>query len=414
MLSFLVLGYYVTRSKGITNLSDKIVRIIICLMAFVFGVCSFRLFVILFFPLFAVHCILKLWTKEPLSLKNDPIFYEIIIWLALSLLGTLVTLKLIMPLGFGPVEYQSKSTLGLVYIFTKILPTFLTEFFKANPIFYFMTEANLFSLSAINGLLCLVFFVLVIYLIKVSYKNKVGLKNNIYNILLFSLAITVISQFMFMFKSVVQFRYYLLIFVLFSLVYAYSFEELCKTNIVLKKIMLCGLTIFFATNSIYNIKQLDYIKDLNISRVSDWHAEEISNILQKHGVNLGYALYWDSNTITVLTNGKTEIAAVYGNMTPMGYVTPYRYYSPELADTKSAFIRISQPVFDWNKGLPLFEISKPEIFDNAVAKETIKGPFYDIDIFIFDRNYFTFPEGHDPKKDYVPVSEQDMLPFMTE
>jgi hypothetical protein len=397
MLTFLVLGYYTACLRNNRNITDKIICYIIIILSFIFGLSSFRMLAILFVPIFIIHISNKIWSKESFSLNGDNLIQEVFVWCAASFIGLVITSKIIMPLGFGPIDYRTDKTPGLQYIVTESIPQFLTELFHNTPIFGIMLDANIFSISAIVGILCFLFFILIIFLFKKTNNTIDNYRHVVYKIVITSLLLILISQIIFYDKILLQLRYYLYIFIFFSFVIMFGFEEILNKNIIMKKISMIILGLFLITNSIYNIEKIPELKNSNYSRISIRHADEISTILKKYDVSLGYSLFWDSNCITVLTNGETEIAAVHENMTPMCYVTPFRYYDNAISEQKTAFIKITQPNIEENSYLPQFDNHDNDILDHAVAKELIKGTFYDIEIYIFDKNFFTFPADYDPR-----------------
>jgi hypothetical protein len=401
MLTFLVIGYYISCIRNNRNFTDKIIYYIIIIMSFIFGLSSFRMMAILFVPIFITHVANKIWSKEIIVCKGDNITQEIIVWCIANLIGIIITSKIIMPLGFGPVDYRTDKTPGLLYIVTESIPQFLTEFFHKTPIFGIMMDTNLLSISGIVGILCLFFFLLIIFLHKKTSNTIEKYRLISYNIIITSLFLVLISQILFYNKNLLQIRYYMYIFLFFSLVIMFSFEEVLNKNKILKTFTTLLLSIFLITNNIYNINKIPELKKTNVSRISLWHADEISAILKSYDVSLGYSLFWDSNCITVLTNGQTEIAAVNGNMTPLKYVTPFRYYDNAISEQKTAFIKITQPVYEEYQNFPQFYISNNAILELAIAKEFIKGSFYDIEIFIFEKNYFTFPPDYDPRSAFL-------------
>jgi hypothetical protein len=306
-----------------------------------------------------------------------------------------------MPLGFGPAKYQIEYTSGLVHIFTTLIPEFIAEFFRFNPVFTATIENNIFTLSFINGLLSFLFFISLGYFLKITWNKNLNIRINIYYIFIFSLGFCLITQLIFFREEIIHLRYYMFMFVIFALISSYAYDDMNKNNKLLKNIFLCLLVVFMVTNSIYNLSQLNLVKIKNSSLITVWNWKKITSILENHGIELAYAMCWDSNSITVLSNGKVEISPVLGDMTPMEYVVPYRNYSPEIKNHKTAFIRINQPIYDDFQYLPQFHISNFDIFEKAVEKIRFMGTFYPIEILIFDKNYFTFPDGHDPKIEYL-------------
>jgi hypothetical protein len=66
---------------------------------------------------------------------------------------------------------------------------------------------------------------------------------------------------------------------------------------------------------------------------------------------------------------------------------------------KTAFVKVTRPFNPQIDELPQFKITNDDLFNLAVEKEVIYDDAeYKIEVYYYDRNYFTFPEDYDPKK----------------
>jgi hypothetical protein len=401
---FLIIGYYANKINNKKTLYEKIFRILIPILALNFGLSSIKMFIVIFFPILFVHFIAKFFAKDPISFKNDSIMFEMVLWIIFYFIGYNITLYVILPKGFGPLYFQSNIAHGITYIVSKSIPAALTEFFHVNPIFTLMIPFKIFSLNFINGFLGLIFIIVAILCLLYSLRKCSIIQNKIYFILLFGLFLVLFSLTLFQSSNYLKIRFFIQIYILISLAIASVYEDINYSSLKKGRFFLLFICIFIITNGVYNSLQIGDIENGNISKYASRNFSEIENSFKRHGIKRGYALYWDSSTVTLLTNNRIELVAVKGDMEPNTYMAPYRYYSPEYRDERTAFVRIIQPLNPEIADLPQFKITNYEIFNIALEKEVI----YDdsevsIEIYFYDKNLFTFPVDHDPKSDLLAL-----------
>jgi hypothetical protein len=400
--SALTLGYYLNRIQGVNGKLEKFLMVLIPILALGFGFSSVRMLVILFFPILFVHIIEKFWSKEAISFKKDTIMRELFLWNIISFIGYQITVNYIAPKGFGPHIIPSSVCNSIIYIITESIPGALTEIFHTNPIFPIMIPFKNFSLDFLNGFLGLIYFIVIIICVKYSLKKCTASQSYLYKILLFGLFTSSLLTFIFMSRTSFQIRYLMLAYVLIALILSHSYEKIRNVNIKLARVFIYFLTIFCMTNGIYNSMQIDEVKNDNVSLLVSRNAEKIEEAFQRHGIKRGYALYWDSSAVTVLSNNRIELAPVWGDMTPRNMSSLYRYYSPDQTNEKTAFIKVNRRLNAESAESMDFAILRPEILDLAIGKEVI----YDdgtikVEIYYYDKNYFRYPQGYNPKMNVI-------------
>jgi hypothetical protein len=185
------------------------------------------------------------------------------------------------------------------------------------------------------------------------------------------------------------------------------YDDLSQNNRLIRKIIIVVISFFIVTNSLYNIRLISKLKLENKSISSISCVEEVTGVLEKYDIYLAYSQFWNSNTVTVLTNGKYVIAGLNGDMIPWRYGSPYRYFSPDVRSQKTALIYY-YPFGEYldEKQPDNFNGLDKEPYNDAV-KEAIVCSNTKIDIYILEFNIFAFPLGHDPKNDYI----NDKLPY---
>jgi hypothetical protein len=194
-------------------------------------------------------------------------------------------------------------------------------------------------------------------------------------------------------------RYIMVAYVFAAIIISHSYERIIYANIKVGRALVLFLSIFMISNGIYNSLQIEVFKERNFSKIINQNSDKIEEAFLKHGIKRGYSLYWDSSTVNVLSNNRVELAPVSGDMTPHTVMAPYRYYSSDQTNEKTAFVKVIQPIEGNKSDHPEFVISNQSIFDLAVDKEVIYengAPL--IEIYYFDKNYFTFSPDNDPKR----------------
>jgi hypothetical protein len=413
--AFLALGYYVKMLEERSGPIEKFLCFFIPIMALNFGISSIRMLVILFFPILFIHVWVQFNSRKQLSFKNDKILWELVLWIIIYLIGYNITLYYIIPKGFGPTYYHTVILSGFKAIILKTVPEILTEIFYVNPIFSIMIPFKFFSIEFLNGFLCLIYFIVLAYCLIYSQRKCSKSQKNIYKILLFGLFSFFVIILIFQQSAGVKIRYFMFVYVLASIVIAQYYQNIIYINVRLGKSLIIFITIFSMTNGIYNSLQLDELKNENKSKFTSNNASKIEEAFNRHGIKKGYSLYWDSSTVTVLSDSRVELAAVLGDMTPVMHLAPYRYFSPDKALEKTAFVKVNQPLSKEIAEHEQYKISKPDIFDLAVEKEVIYNDgVASVEIYYFDKNYFTFPPGHDPTKGFLAHQKEYWAKILSE
>jgi hypothetical protein len=175
-----------------------------------------------------------------------------------------------------------------------------------------------------------------------------------------------------------------------------SWGDLRRKRPCLARILLALACVFCCTNSAWNLMFIGDLRDTNISRLTVRHADDIEGSFTSHGVTRGYSLFWDSAVGTVLSDGRIEVQGVLGSLAPLRYLARYDAFDPVRSGERTAFVltRLDHPRA--MAELPMFKLSSPEILSQAVEIDVIPDPEADLEIYYFDRNPFTYPEGYDP------------------
>ncbi|MDR1314128.1 MAG: hypothetical protein LBQ12_10645 [Deltaproteobacteria bacterium] len=401
---FIVIGYYAASRLGKRNRVDTAMRFVLPVLAFLFGLSSMRFLATVFVPLIAAHAASKLWSRLPSDWRGDRLLGEMLAWTALSAIGAFVTKTFIVPLGFGPFEYQTLAANGLAVIWTEHFPELIKEIASYNPAVRALGGFSPATVAGATGLSCLGFYAACAWGLASTTTAVRPARVAVYRFLLLSLAVATLAM-MLLFTDVrfINLRYLVFGYVLMALVAALFYEDLLRSNPAVARAFLCLSSFFFALNSVMNVKDIPAYIASNPSRVVVRHTAEIEAALSRHGIKRAYSLYWNSSVETVLTNARVEVSPVMGNMGPLRYLTNYETYSPERAGDRTAFLMIDllpDPAF---AHLPQFNITNRALLDTCSFKEIIPDPEADIEIMYFDRNPFTFPPGHDPADEYSPI-----------
>lgn len=405
MFGFLTLGYYAARQARIFGYSEKILRLLLPIMALLFGISSIRSLLILFIPLFIVHFGRMLWAKKPdKAWTQDILKHEVLLWVTLSIIGLLIRKLFIAPLGFGPVAFENYTTVGLDSIL-KNLPGLFSGLVHFTGLNVFISSFPFFSWRNVGGLSLLFTFGFVVYMIPSVFKSAsagraIGLYTTGLSVLLTSfMMIYTLPNF-----ATPNIRYLLYILIFISLAVACTYERLAIFNQLLPRIFLAGIFVAVMMNSVANYQML-------VSRRNDFknsmfgQVDKIEAIFKKYGIKNGYALFWDSYPITVLTQGRISVSAVKDDLKPFTWATASSNYAASRHSEKMAFIL--------KEGVR--EKQHQDLLKRAVAVERIDGFKPPVDIYIFDHNFVTIPQNL-KKTDsvtYLPLSHMGWSGFLS-
>jgi hypothetical protein len=203
----------------------------------------------------------------------------------------------------------------------------------------------------------------------------------------------------------VKIRYLFMIFIGVGIAATLVCDDLERERAFLARLFVALTCAFLILNSVANVRYLKILPVYNQSRIALRHAGEIEGALKRRGISRAYSLYLDSSVGTVISDGRVKILPVLGDMTPLRYMARLADYSHDLASERTAFLRIDQAIAPELAGTPQFNITRPEILEKAVARETLPDPEADIVIHYFDFNPFVFPPGYDPRRDYFAEAQ---------
>lgn len=389
ILCFLTLGYYAARREGKFGFTEKILSLIIPILALIFGISSIRVLVILFVPVLVVHFGALMWSQGTVFEKRETLNWEIVLWSALCLVGNLIRYFYILPKGFGPYAFESSTAQSVLYVIQEGLPALFRQFIQDTGLGLIQNFNPVLSLPSISGFLSLFFYGSLIYLVSLNLRAKAPARVAVFQIMLFSLFLSSFIMVFTMTAPAIVFRYLLLFFAWAALAAALAYETFFQLNRRLSRLFLIFIILTVMLQSFVNYRQLaQRTKAINVGTAGSVraHVEEIEKIFKLRNLTLGYALFWDSYPLTVLTNGRINIAAVRGDFEPFKWTSAARNFSPSLSREKVALIVPDKALTDKNLQ---FYVTKPSLFKFASDQEHIDDPINPITIYFFDQNYFT-------------------------
>ncbi|MDR1314131.1 MAG: hypothetical protein LBQ12_10660 [Deltaproteobacteria bacterium] len=396
---FVILGYYAAARQKRAEAADRLARWAIPALAFLFGISSMRFLAVVLLPLLAAHLVSKVWSRLPSGWTGDRLLREILFWTALCLIGWTVTSRHVMPLGFGPADYSTPVSNGLVYIARESLPELLIEFFHYNQFYTVVEPFRLASLGGLNGALCILFFTACgAALIRCAGPFRPA-RRAVFMFLGISLAAATLSLFLFQPRINLRIRYLVFLYVLLAAAAGLGWRDLKKERPFAAGLFLALATVFCVANSCWNVRNIPSVALDSVSRVAVRHVPETVASFERHGVKRGFALFWDSGVQTAVSDGRIEVFPVTGALRPFRYLAPYSVFSHDRAGDPTAFIRVRLKLPPELAELPQFDLSRPEVLKLAYDVDVIPDPESDIEIYYFRTNPFTYPEGHDPKAD---------------
>ncbi|MDR2612051.1 MAG: hypothetical protein LBG06_04170 [Deltaproteobacteria bacterium] len=413
---FLMIGYYAASRRGTRGRADAAAGVAIPPLAFLFGLSSQRFLAAAFLPLLVAHVWERLKEPSPRDWTGDRVLRELLLWTALCAAGWVITSRVVIPRGFGPTQYQTLVTNGIVILATESLPQLLREFLRHTPLEWVSGVFAGLSLRGATGISCLLFFIACAWgasrrpgagsvgRFPESLPPREASLGTVYLFFLVSIGAAALSMSLFLNPFFVRLRYLVFLPALVAIAAALAYGGLTRDRPFLGRAFLAFSCGFFLANSLVNALELPAHAAANPSRVAARHAGEIEDSLARHGIRRAYALMWHSAVETVLTDGRIEVWGVTGAMKPFAYLGHYSAWAAERADEPTAFLKIEQPEPPDLAPFGHFTVTDRSLFDGAAEREIIPDAEYDIEILFFDRNPFVFPPGHDPAAEYRPPS----------
>ncbi|MDR1081396.1 MAG: hypothetical protein LBQ79_10655 [Deltaproteobacteria bacterium] len=400
-ITFIIIGYYAASRLGKVNRTDRIARYAIPVLAFLFGISSIRFLAVVLVPLIVAHVAEKIWSRMPSAWIDDRMLREILFWTVLSLAGWTITAKHVIPLGFGPADYSSTQSNGIFYILHENITEFTEEFLRCNQFYNIVTDFNLFSLNCVNSILCMAFFLACCSVFTGSAAPHLVTRRTVYMFLGMSIATGLLSLLLFQSRINMRIRYLVFFYILIGVVSAVGWADLRRNRPFVARLFMILAICFCLTNSLWNVRNIPSVVLDNLSRVAARHVPEIMASFQRYGIKRGFALFWDSEVQTILSDGSIEVFPVTGAMHPLRYLVPYSVFKNDRAGDPVAFLKIRLNLPPEIAVLPQFNLVRPEILDLAYDVDVIPDKDSDIEIYYFKSNPFTFPPDHDPKADHA-------------
>jgi hypothetical protein len=368
---FVLIGYYASSKLGKMNSTDRYVRLLMPLLAFLYGMSSMRFLATVLIPFVIAHCASKLWSRLPQDWTGDRVLREFLIWTVFCIAGLVVTQVFVVPKGFGPLPFQTLAANGLSVIWSDTLPKLILEIIKFNPIVQVAGEFRFITLPGIVGFLSVIFVVVCVFGLFRTTRPLYYTRASIYRYLAVSVVVMALTMITTLDAIAVKLRYLVICYIFMALIVSLMYEDMSLLKPVFSRIFLTLVCGFVTLNCIHNMKELPKIVSANPSKIVVRHVREIATSLERHGIKRAYSLYWNSAVETVLTNGRIEVWGVLGNMLPLRYLASYSVFSPERAAEKSAFINIKRSVDPLISGMIQFTVTNTKLLDSS-----------------FERNYF--------------------------
>jgi hypothetical protein len=387
VMLFLTIGYFASKLDGVHGKIEKVLKIAIPLLAFIYGLGGIKLLIILFLPFFLYHACVNLWRANFNLLNKNGILWELGLWTVLCLVGYLILSIFIANERFGPILLASGESVGLYYAVVENIPALLKSFLQDTPLDIIKDANIIFSPLTVNGFVFLFFIFYMIYLLPIVFKKS----NDIKNIALKYIGVSVVFTFFLMMihldRSFISSTDLMYIYPFLAILIAVYYSKLSKENDRLAHLYIMAFGFMIILNTLSNL----YLNSVNIENNSSGsvvkNTLKIKEILDIEGIDRGYALYWDSYPIEVLTEGKIKMAVVNGDLTPIKNRTLISNYDQELASEKVAFVYSIKSMAvppEYN------DINNDNLLKKASRRFIIDDKIRPVDLYIFDKNYFTF------------------------
>jgi hypothetical protein len=387
VMLFLVIGYYFSIMEGIKGRFEKILKIALPALAFIYGLGSIKLLIILFLPILLIHTCVNLWRNDFKALNKNGILWDLGIWTLLCLVGYLILSLVIATQNFGPVLPASGESVGLYYAVVENIPALLNSFLINTPLNIIKDTNIIFSPLAVNGFVFLFFIFYMIYILPIAFKKSDDKRNIAIKYIGISLFFTFFLMIIHLDRSFITSNDLMYIYPFLTILIVIYYSKLSLENKRLSHLYIIAFGVMIILNTLSNFYLNGVNIDNNPSRSVVKYFYSIRQILETEGVSRGYALYWDSYPIEVLSDGQIKMAVVNNKLKPIKNRTSNSNYNPALAGEKVAFIHSENHNDEFRN---INDINNEKLLANAVIKYEIDDKINPIDVYIFNNNYFTF------------------------
>jgi hypothetical protein len=399
---FLTLGYCAAASQGIRGRPERILRWALPAAAFLFGLSSIILFVILYLPLL-LH---RIWRasdhKDAPKPREGDILGQIALWNALCLAGYLILCLAVVAPGRGPVLLTSGESVGLYYAAVENLPLLLTQFADGTPLRFIEGAGAFVSLGWLAGFSFLAVAILALWKTPRALGSVEGPPGEALRVLAVALVTAFLLMTVHLESHLVTVRHLGFLYVFAAILLAVDYRRLLSVSPGLARLLFSVIAFAVIANGANNMATLPRQASEGASSTIARNASALLDALYRNGARRAYALYWDSYVLDVLGSGRVSTAAVDGWMRPFLKNASLRNYGQETARDGTAFIRTRNPRPWAGEALNLQD---PALLDGAGGYVEIADPVDPIRVYFFEGNPFTFQaaSGRGPS----PAAEKD-------
>jgi hypothetical protein len=392
-VTFLTVGYLAAINGSASGKLESVIRYALPAAALLFGLSSAIMFVALYLPLLAVYA----WKRagasgrerdggEPGSGRSCG-FKDIILWNAMFVAGYLVLNFAVAWRGFGPVLGFSGPSAGFSTALFENLGVILSRFVDATPLFYIRGAVLIRSWAMVAGWSFLFFLGYAVWMTPGTLKRAAGPAGDALRCMAFCLLTVIVLTAVCLEPSRIEFGYFLILLPFAAVLLAFIYRELVNVNEGLARFLLVCIIVTATANGANNMATLELTGALSPSAPVIRNRAAIGEILASQGITRAYALYRDSYSLDVLTDGSIKVCAVDGLMRPYLNDTSLSNYSSELSGERTAFILSINRFY---RDSDMLELEDRSVLDSAELRYEISDPESPVVVFIFRDNPFTF------------------------
>lgn len=383
--------FQIQELKSFKSLSLIVLYLLIVVFTNYYGVSNY---IYVEFPLL-ISLIGILWIKYGLNTKKyiqeDT---EKTITIFLTIIGIVISFVLF-KLLCQKVGFNSSTTTGGMMSPTELCSRFNYVFCSFLSLFGIYSTGSLFAVTSIYICACYVFMLITVVLFPIYCIKNIKLLESDFTkfLVLFSVSESVILLFLIFFCGMSEGRYYLPAMLGNAIVAVFAIEILKAKHYKHFKNILYVLIVFFSFLShLISYKDYNYAglnKSLSFEQLfNPTFQSDIIDYLKKESVNYGYATFWNSYQLMIMSNSTVEIAA-YDEGDPL---TPYYFNSNS---NKKEYYACSEDLYNpkLHEGKCFVLVREGETIDSMyyelASKQTEINGFT---ILIFDQNINNYEE----------------------
>ncbi|MDR1081397.1 MAG: hypothetical protein LBQ79_10660 [Deltaproteobacteria bacterium] len=413
---FLTIGYLTAGSEGIRRRTEKVLRFVLPVAAFLFGISSAVMLALLYLPLLVQSvwraCVAKdaarLAAGGYASTKGD-LLWEIVFWNVLFMAGYLILVNAVADQGHGPVLLTSGDSAGLFYAVAANAPHMLRQFTDGSPLAAVRGSDAFVSLGWYAGISFFVLVVMVLWKTPWAVKNATGPTGGALRSILFCVGSASVLTMVHLEIDRSGVRYIQFMYPYAAILLSFLCVRITEEGRVgLGRLLFRFLAFSILIIGASNIAMLPRMADENPSRAVSRSYAEILGFLIDNGITRVYSLYWDSYTLQVFSSGTVRAAAVDGRMRPFLKNASLNNYGDEATGTRVAFVRTRNPR-PWVDPVLEFTDRSAPLLDISAGFVELNDPVNPVRVYVFDGNPFTFVASEERSRGYA-LEGGDVLP----